>query len=444
MKKFFYVVPVLICFFSACREDVLVEHPDDGGFYASSFRYDEIFDKFWQGMNNYYVYWSVEDANYWNNVYKKYRPKFKSMGIIVPEVSNGVELPQHNVNIAFDLFKEMTAPLHDGHLCISVEPGFFLPTSIEAAVQDNYMIRPVYEKVKKRAGVENSALFLSDWSGYASSSTNNNFNFFDNVISDLIDNYQCSYISSDLRVGAGTRAHTQGGIILYFYFSSFLLKQTLADEGGTGNFTQVWNYFMNNLSQEDLRGIIFDVRGNQGGANEDIELLIAPLIQNKLLIAETRVKKSLAPLEYKPWSPYTISPSSQAASLRNKNIPIVLLCNDYSVSCAELLTLAVKQMPNGYVIGRQTFGALGPRLSDTSPIKTNGGSFSGGPFWLNVTQAGLQTRGPDKRNYDGIGIAPHKVVELRGDDFVAQVPADAQLIAAILAIDADALFDMPH
>ncbi|MDR0526619.1 MAG: hypothetical protein LBG79_02180 [Spirochaetaceae bacterium] len=428
MNKKFIAIAVLSFAFFACRQDVLLEHPDDNGFYSSSFRLDEIFDKFWQGMNCYYVYWDIESKGYWSYVYKEYRPKFEQLGLIVPEEENGVVIPNANVITAYKYFKDMTAPLHDGHLSIEFNPYWFSKSYPSDPVNDKFKINPNYNRVLSRAGISGSAVFLSDWSDIP---LDKNCNFWQNIISQNFTNHG-SYKTSQFRFALGTRTHSQGGTIVYIYFSQFSIRETLNSEGGSGQFTSLWEKFYEKLQLTDLRGVIIDVRGNGGGANADIPLILGPMLKNRILIAETRVKKSLAPLEYKPWAPYYLSPSS--AGMVNRDLPVVLICNDFSISCAELLTMAVKQMNNGYVIGRKSFGALGPRVSDISPIKTLGGSFSGGPFWVNVIQAGLQTRGPDKRNYDGIGITPDKIVELNASDFYNN-GTDPQLDAAIKQID---------
>jgi C-terminal processing protease CtpA/Prc len=97
------------------------------------------------------------------------------------------------------------------------------------------------------------------------------------------------------------------------------------------------------------------------------------------------------------------------------------------------MPLAIKSMPNGYLVGTRTWGATGPRWGDTSPAVTHDGSFSGNKLWLNVTEAGWQTKGPNFESYEGIGITPDDVVEFDWNEFY-NGGKDKQLEAAITHI----------
>ncbi|MDR2468272.1 MAG: hypothetical protein LBD22_04845 [Spirochaetaceae bacterium] len=425
---------VILLLTRACRANVLLDNPDANGYYASSFRMDEIFDKFWQGMNNNYVYWDVEPEGYWDEIYRTYLPKFDALGVIVPETSNNVEVAESTARTAYSYFAEIVAPLHDGHLVIEFARGWFASNSQPGPIM------PSYANVKKRETAVNSSVFLSNWSGFLDS----NFNFWKEVISTYIDqegsSINVSFSGGDsstvyLRAATGYRMHSQGGIIAYLYFNGFNIYDAVQRER-TATATPVTNFmqkYFSFLNDPNLRGVIFDVRGNNGGANIDIPYIVGPLLQSDLLIAYTRVKKSLSPLDYKPWAPYYIPAAPASQRVQQPGIPVVVLCNDYSISCAELLVLVAKEMPSGCSVGYRTFGALGPRLSSTTPLYTNGGSFNGGPFWKNVIQAGFQTRGVDKSNYDGVGIQPEIVVEMSASDF--RGGRDLQLEAALGIID---------
>ena len=437
-KPVFFSIFFALMLLCACRQVVQLERPDNNGYYTTSLRLADIFDRFWQAMNNNYVYWDLEPENYWNNIYEKYMPKFEALGLLVPDGTeviddNGRPTVIGNAQSAYTLFKEIISPLHDGHLVMEFDPGWFMPTPSVSPIM------PSADRILHRPVRDDARLFLSDWSNPIS-----NPNFWASLISNYIQNGSgLDTFSIDrrcpLRAATGRITHSDGGFILYLYFSHFFLYDTLqkeAESGGAQPLTRVLTQFFEDLKREDLRGVIFDLRGNSGGSNIDISYLLGPMLKEDLLIAHTRTKAGPSPLDYRPWAPYLIPPAPPDLRMTNFGVPAAALCNDFSVSCAELTALAVKAMPGGWIVGSQTWGAIGPRLSDTSPLLTNGGSFSGGPFWTRVTQAGYQTRGVDFANYDGIGIKPNEEVAFRTGNFTK----DAQLEAAILHIDSQAQF----
>jgi hypothetical protein len=128
---------------------------------------------------------------------------------------------------------------------------------------------------------------------------------------------------------------------------------------------------------------------------------------------------------------------------QNPNIggkfPIVVLANDFSVSCGEIFPLAVKSLRNGYMVGTTTWGGSGPHFQGDSPGLTNGGSFTHNKFWTRVYQTGFELRGLDFTSYEGKGVPPNKEVLFSHSAFTA-TPAtnakDAQMLAAIDAASA--------
>ena len=62
----------IVLFLSSCRKDLKnVETPEN--YIGGSF--SEVFDAFWNGMNNNYVFWDIDTTN-WDNMYKIYKPIF--------------------------------------------------------------------------------------------------------------------------------------------------------------------------------------------------------------------------------------------------------------------------------------------------------------------------------------------------------------------------------
>jgi C-terminal processing protease CtpA/Prc len=328
----------------------------------------------------------------------------------------------------------MATPLHDGHFMVLD----FSPQ--EARV--NARFPEGYEDEANPALI----FYLNDWSGDKDADpppNHKNWNFAEDLIISKYLTGGGNWAKSDngLRIAQGKIYMTDEEPkehIAYLYFSEFYLVQTMANETAEKKpVTGVLNAFWTNLHSDQCKGIIFDVRGNIGGYNSDIEYLIRPLLTEKLHFANLRTKKNESRLSYTPWIPYTINPNNPIGNAGK--IPVVALINDYSVSCGELLPLAVRAMPNGYLIGTRTYGATGPRIGDDYPNALNDGGFTvrwSSGYSFSVTQAGYQTRGKNFENYEGIGIEPDERVPFSRKKFTNNgnydaAGCDGQLKAAI-------------
>ena len=127
-------------------------------------------------------------------------------------------------------------------------------------------------------------------------------------------------------------------------------------------------------NNDSVVGLIIDLRGNGGGHTSDLEPFIGSLSQSTTQVGYTRVKDGFGRLDYSPWSEYTIDcPRMHLKELK----PIVVLSDINSVSCAELATLLIKNLPNGTFIGERTYGAVGALLprSDVSHDNFYSGCF---------------------------------------------------------------------
>lgn len=109
-------------------------------------------------------------------------------------------------------------------------------------------------------------------------------------------------------------------------------------------------------------GIIIDLRGNGGGSTADLVPFMGSLTQRSTLVGYTRVKDGYGRLDYSPWSKFEIGcPRLHLGTEK----PIVVLADINSVSCAELATMLIKNLPNGTFIGERTYGAVGALLPDS-------------------------------------------------------------------------------
>ena len=145
----------------------------------------------------------------------------------------------------------------------------------------------------------------------------------------------------------------------------------------------------NELQDEQMQGLIIDLRNNPGGLL-DVVTKITDILTPEGVIVYTESKTGEREYIY-----------SDKESI---NIPLVVLVNEHSASASEVLSGAVKDLKVGVLVGTKTFGKgivqnLYP-LSDESAIK--------------VTVAKYYT--PSGVCIQGEGIIPDYVVEMSEED----------------------------
>ena len=441
MKRARIVTGVLLALLllANCRNPIDLHRPGD--FNHLEFNFRGAFESFWNGMNMYYAFWDIEPHNYWDDVWETYKYRFDHLQ---SQMERG-----GNINVllteAYRYFERFLAPLADGHLEVqfhhglpAIAPGFNRVLSRFSGLTANNNPRRVF--------------YASTWSGtpFTANPDYRNFNFWEYTIRNYVTMNARSYPSnpssipahvvpgSVFRIATGHIPYSGGGFILYFYFSEFFLLEYAHEENEV--YAIIMQY-LNDIADPNLRGVIIDVRGNTGGFNLEIDLVLNRLIHQQLHFADIRHKSGLNRFDLTPWIPYYITPHPNPAERVQNDVPVVALIDDFSISCAELTSMAISRMPRGYIIGTQSFGATGPRFSDVSPGALNGGSFinlSGNTFWSAVTMAGFQTRSAERRNYEGVGIVPNLTIAFDWAEFYGNGTGsgrDRQLLAAIRHID---------
>jgi hypothetical protein len=411
---------------------MLVADAFDGAYYITANSYTDIFSAVWKGINVNYVFWDIESTDCWDTAWDTYKPKFDALG----------GLPSNKGVQAMAYMQEMVTPLHDGHFTLIAGNSVFSP-------QDERVAKRFTGPLDDKNPVTVLSLY-SNWdetTGVAGPKPYH-WNFIGSFIGPKY--FDSGYLADrpkdpELRIARGKISVSSGGHIAYLYFSGFSLQEAMRAEADETlqNITRILKQYWDDVDDPNCKGVIFDLRGNSGGANADIPYLLSPLLESDLLFAYNRTKKGEGRLNYGPWTPYVIKAAAPAGRISQVGkIPIVALVNDYSISCGELMPLALKSVPRAYLIGTKTYGATGPRLGSESPAALKDGSFTvqwdGGR--IVVTQAGYQTRGPHFENYEGIGLDPDLVVPFSLNAFTdgglyGTGGVDAQLEAAIKHID---------
>jgi hypothetical protein len=421
MKK--HTLIILSCLFvavlGACRPTVNLTPIDpsdgqDGGltYITTSDSYADIFKAFWQGMNTNYAFWDVEPTSYWDEVWNTYKPKFDALGTYS-------DLDTAQVDIAKDYLKAMVKPLKDGHFTLKFEDR-----------SPSYS--PGFERVSARYALPVDQ--NTNPEGYFDGSVNQNQSLLEAAFPGTL---RWAHVTGDKAILMATGTSTiSGGHIRYLYFDGFSISNKFNQtDTESVKVKEIFEEYIADLKTEECKGVIIDVRGNGGGNTDDIPLILSPLLASDLHYENTRLKRSVGRLDYTAWTPDILKANpvgSPYRALKAGALPVVAIINDYSVSCAEALPIAVKAMPGGYLIGTQTWGATGSRIGDSSPSELHGGCFTHNKLWTQVVDGGKQARGLQYENYEGEGVTPNKVFPFDRSQFTdVTTPKDVQLDAAI-------------
>ena len=326
------VVLLLILLSTSCRKEV--PHERLTSYKGKS--YTEVFDAFWNGMNSNYVFWDIETVD-WDNMYKTYKPRFEYLD----QQKNDPQAAQK----ASQYLVDMTKDLSDSHLQIT----FNGLTSFQVS---NYTIQgAAFQPASIRHQLRGDRAPISR-----------------KTFDEIIPKYYLTKAMSgadqgSFRINMGIIPRNNKNI-LYLEFSSF----QLSDQSNTNNNTvssvkPVLDQFFRYTKDPSVDGLILDLRGNPGGAVMDLDFLIGKLINSPGHFSYTRIKNGSGRLDFAPWVKGYVHP--QAGST-NFTKPITVLIDQYSVSMAEMTSLAVKHIfPKSKLIGEKTWGGTGqiPYLS---------------------------------------------------------------------------------
>jgi len=217
------------------------------------------------------------------------------------------------------------------------------------------------------------------------------------------------------------------GFALYPYLNDKMYKATFdASNSHTASIVrhvkEVWMAWFNAVQQlhkeKKLKGVIIDVRNNGGGYASDFKYVLGSLMEKGgFQIGWQRYKRGLGRYDYSPLTPHIASTLESDHEVIN-DVPVVVLANMHSISMAEITSTAVKLMPNGKLIGTQTFGGL-CALNDISTFSIN---YSGHIGVRNETPVYCYTPylaffDMDKKCHEGLGVEPDIRIDLDVNNF---------------------------
>ena len=161
------------------------------------------------------------------------------------------------------------------------------------------------------------------------------------------------------------------------------------DDVTSGQFEEA----MKSLTEQGMKGLILDLRGNPGGNVTTVTEIAEQLLPKGLIFYyENRVGERT---EYKATGKHTFK------------LPLVVLVNDYSASASEILAGAIQDAGIGTLVGTQTYGKgvvqTVYELPDDTAVK--------------ITTAAYFTRGG--RDINHVGITPDVILEFDAEAYQA-------------------------
>jgi hypothetical protein len=404
-------------------------------------RYDfaSVFESFWTGMNNNYVFWDVDPTD-WDAVYDKYQPKFALLNI--DSLSDKIK--------AYEYLTEMTANLVDGHYVIQINEDFLKYSN------------------GRQIAINPAATRHENEPDYHTDDNLNQYRFWGTFANKYLrDDYQkgIAEVSKGniLQVLSGKVADTEKNI-LYFHFSGFNFWgyfSALANYGSVRDsvnpaahfvsITDLLADFFTALEDHSLDGVVIDLRANGGGYNDDLNWLYgSKLVGKPFTIGSFRNKAGEGRLDYSTKVPFVVAPLEEVCSAKELAIfptgfaattthpvtaPIVALADVNSVSNGEIMTMAISALPNGYFVGETTWGGHGS-LMESAMMSYNGGQFSNNFLSLVYTPYRIFAY-TDGVVYEGKGFSPANAprgYEVKYDSAAFAAGNDPQLEKAIEVI----------
>ncbi|NBA76136.1 peptidase S41 [Emticicia sp. ODNR4P] len=188
----------------------------------------------------------------------------------------------------------------------------------------------------------------------------------------------------------------------YIYYGSF--STTLDDDG--------WNSIINRMVI--TKGLIIDIRDNNGGSVENIKRLMQHFVSQKTLIGYTRSKNSATLNDFKDYTPVYVEPSG---SFYGKKI--VVLTNRRVFSAANMFASAMSEQSQVTLVGDLTGGG------GAGPI---GGELPNGWLYRFSAVAFSNTQKEDIEN----GIKPDYRVNITTKDETAKIDTILEKAIALL------------
>jgi len=192
---------------------------------------------------------------------------------------------------------------------------------------------------------------------------------------------------------------------------------------GSDKIVEEFNEAFKRLDPAQVRGLILDVRINNGGSSDNAYEIISKLIDREIETSRWKTRKYLPahrswgqPEEWFEMKPGKISPSEGPTYAG----PLVVLIGPHTVSAAEDFVVPLDYANRALLIGSKTAGTTGNPLTVTLP--------GGGIFRV----CSKRDSYPDGKEFVGFGIEPDITVEsTQLDIYEGRDPALAKAIEVL-------------
>lgn len=162
-------------------------------------------------------------------------------------------------------------------------------------------------------------------------------------------------------------------------------------------------HYLNMLREnEDLAGVVIDVRSNPGGMNADNYYVFGQMMPEDHVVFYMRQKNGPNRLDFGPWLPEYIP---RFETSRTYDIPIVVLADMNSVSNAEFSTMIVRSLPTGVFIGERTWGGTGSLLPENKYFQTTYSGYVKND-WYQLYTTNCCTKDVFGVVHEGVGVSP--------------------------------------
>ena len=410
-KKLFYpIIQCALCLallFQSCREDSEMTFPYANNntldFTEANESLESQFKAVWNAMNSNYPIWDyeVEHGLDWDKVYEKYIHLFRELDL---------EYDKHNPvpdSVVFNLYQDMFTPLHDGHLTMSLK-------NIHTGKR---IWRPITPSLLRLADENRDSLELEYLDDFEPS-----LKYY--IEQGNIEEWdqEDNYIYGKFKDG-----------IVYYRLPDFNLTYAFKNRDVLSTYERIhaiWEKWFNTIQElhqkDSLKGVIIDLRNNDGGTSSDFQYVLGALFEGNVTIdgmqfhqiGYLRKKAGYARLDYSSVRPFYLN--TYADKHANIEVPIVVLANKSTASTSEITCIAAKQLKYGYVIGTKTHGGFSPSFGEDDQISFTGNAGSPvlsdevdksiAPFYIKIPDAAFLTM--DKKIIEGKGIEPDETVQL--------------------------------
>jgi len=355
MKHFVFSVLLLVSA-NSCKKEIYLVSSDK----AVVGSFSEVFEVFWKGMNQNYVFWDVDRYRIdWDETYREYKTKFSVLNINKAE----------DLKTGHSYFAEMVQGLSDGHFSITFDHPFLKDDTIIADRE-------------QKNGISDERLFFDNPERY-------------------FDPNSTIYATESDR-GMRLVYATINNTLLYFHCNKLFLTEAYQSNRSARN---LLNVFFEGIHSPRTEAIILDLRNNSGGDVADLNFLLGRFVDSPHKFGYIKYKYGNNRLDYTPYLDANVLPMGDGSATRK---PIYALSNHRTESLAEICTMALKTFPKCTVVGTGSRGALG--ILANNNILYNGGSFWVGDF-MRVNTSAVSISDLEFRNYERVGLNPDIHIE---------------------------------